>query len=157
MRCEGAPVFFSSLQKMLRVVAAIFVFFSSGSPSVLIVEKALKLATTFCVLSKHDPEQKDITQLLYDDKNLETLGAYRYRYKDPNLKGEDSSACRALLKLFIRQELINWPAMKEQYTAVFNSLKVFQDEPSLWDHLQSRVIEHVCAQLAIASSFRSSI
>jgi len=88
----------------------------------------LKHMVVFISLSPYDNEQSDLMNRVNLDPNLEKLPLYK-----------------ELVTLLLRQEVINWEQLHEQYNAEFSQLEDFQNEERaklLWDELKTRVVEH---------------
>jgi len=103
------------------------------SPIIQNDEKAwknyLQLSAVYACLSKHDNEQSDLMNRLFQDKNLSQLPAYK-----------------KLLDLFLTKELLRWPSFFPIYESELNKHAAFQRKvpnmSSLWDDLRKRVVEH---------------
>ena len=81
----------------------------------------------YVVLAPHDPEQNDLLNIIFLDKNLEKLPQFK-----------------ALLKCFKTMELMRWPLLKEIWAQHFDALPVFKSNGEvLWKDLRKRVMEHV--------------
>eukprot|EP01113_Clastostelium_recurvatum_P013575 TRINITY_DN1722_c0_g2_i2.p1 TRINITY_DN1722_c0_g2~~TRINITY_DN1722_c0_g2_i2.p1 ORF type:complete len:478 (+),score=169.31 TRINITY_DN1722_c0_g2_i2:28-1434(+) len=116
------------------------------------LQATLKKIVLFIVLASFSPEQADLLQRIYEDKNLEELPMYR-----------------DLLKWFITKELVRWPVLMELYRGELTQTHASQfskpagassssssssssststspssstGEPDLWEELKKRVVEH---------------
>eukprot|EP00698_Gefionella_okellyi_P019949 TRINITY_DN6198_c0_g1_i1.p1 TRINITY_DN6198_c0_g1~~TRINITY_DN6198_c0_g1_i1.p1 ORF type:complete len:465 (+),score=103.02 TRINITY_DN6198_c0_g1_i1:95-1489(+) len=90
-------------------------------------KSALSSACVYIALAPFDNEQSDIMNRIAIDKKLEQLPQFKQ-----------------LLKLFLTQELAQWPRFLEQYRPVLSSDAFFVGEvgEKTWTDLQKRVSEH---------------
>lgn len=94
----------------------------------------------FVILAPYDNLQHDLLQKVYADPALKSLDTH---YE--------------LVKLFIRQELMRWPMVKQLFGAEFQKSTVFGDHEkgaARLEDLRARVIEH---NLRIVAKYYSSI
>jgi len=102
--------------------------------------KYLKLMVLFISLSPYDNEQSDLMNRFSIDLNLEKLPSFK-----------------ELIDAFLRQEVISWSQLKEQYHGEFSQLEDFQHEERgklLWEELRTRVVEH---NIRIVAKYYKSI
>lgn len=90
----------------------------------------LAYSTAFIILSPYDNEQNDLINILYLDKNLESIPVFK-----------------EVLKKFLTMELIFWKEFVLKYNTSFDELPILSENEEkstskFWDVLHVRVIEH---------------
>jgi 26S proteasome regulatory subunit N5 len=101
--------------------------------------EALESMVLFVILSPFDNHQHDLMNRIWTEKKLEEKPLALYR---------------ELLRLFISNEVINWPEFEQKYGTVLANNKVFVDDKSRWQDLHNRVVEH---NIRIISKYFSKV
>lgn len=94
-----------------------------------------EMVALFAMLSPHDPEQADMLRIIAADKNIDKIESHR-----------------DLLKCFLREEIMRWPAIEQLYGPALRQHAVMNTpdpsatdnaaQPRLWRDLRNRVVEH---------------
>lgn len=89
----------------------------------------------YCLLAPFDNEQSDLLHRLQRDKVLEDMPMYG-----------------RLVKVFVTQEIVSWSEFEAQFAAVLKEgtpedpcTGIFTRNPTYWEELSKRVVEHVSA------------
>jgi 26S proteasome regulatory subunit N5 len=81
----------------------------------------------FVILSPYDNHQHDAMNRAFTDKRIEDRSMIMYR---------------ELLRLFVSSDLIDWPEFQQRFRNDLSKTQVFTEDPSRWDELHDRIIEH---------------